>query len=492
MLIVQILRSGAIILVLFMLAIGVTMTSPAQTARAALAPSGVTKIFGMDGEGVVAWGLTDDLASTGVNWVRVDVSWAGMEPTPGVYDLRGATSRIQPLIDAGLSPVVYVWDTPKWAGKKRCGPVNTKDPTLVQAFANAMGELAKNFPETRVWGLYNEIDRSKNLQDGAGCFGSHEKGGVNKNDVPDFQEYAIMLAAARKAVHAANPSAKLAIGALAYDNFDEESAPINYPGHGKGGAFNYQFLDDLLQYMNAHPLPPGEKYMDMVLFNYYDIYGGHYWGKYFPGYGIQSKKNALTAKLGQYGFAKTRLFVTETGVNSYDVGERLQAHCVGITYVRAAAAKLKGLIWWTFRDYPTLPPTATSTWKYGIFREDNSPKKSFTALQTLTTELNGFKLKKGSPGGGFQSIEAYRFGQGSTIKFVVWSASVGGQPYTPQCAWPRNLKTATFDAKTIRVVKDTGKDRTIKDNGNKDQDKTKGKIAITVGGAPLIVQINPQ
>src|SRR5260221_11976070 len=118
-----------------------------------------------------------------------------------------------------------------------------------------------------------------------GCCGSIREGGVNHNGVSDSKEYAIMLATAWQAVHLANRNAMLTSGAFAYDSFDTTSAPPGYPGGGNLGSFNYHFMDNVFTYMAAHPLSAGQKYMDMVLFNYYDRYGTYYWEKIMPGYG---------------------------------------------------------------------------------------------------------------------------------------------------------------------------------------------------------------
>ena len=73
-------------------------------------------------------------------------------------------------------------------------------------------------------------------------------------------------------------NAELVTGALAFDNFAEATAPPGYPAAGKGGSFDYNFPQQLFAYMQAHTLPQGEKYFDILSFNFYFVYGA-YWEK---------------------------------------------------------------------------------------------------------------------------------------------------------------------------------------------------------------------
>jgi hypothetical protein len=366
----------------------------------------------------------------------------------------------------------------------------------VQAFANLYSALAARYPKVKVWAAYNEVDfdfadLDRNT---GGCFGGRgSNGDLNNNGKDDYKDYAEMLAAAHKAVHAANPDAQFAMGALAYDNFNISTAPSGYPGGGHGGLFNSYFARDLFKYMKDNPLPNGEKYMDMLLFNYYNLYGP-YWQTKASGYGIQAKSKVLRKLMSDSGIEVAPLFVTETGEYSANDGSwtdaKGQARCLNMTMVRGAAAKLTGIIWWTFSDFPN------STWTYGIVNQNLQPKSSYTAFQTLSAELNGLNFTKTkSNKSGFKGVEAYYFAGSGAKKYVVWAFSKPNPPdpwVQPECAWPRYTNKATFKATKLRVVNYLGVVKNIKDNSNKDKDPAVGSIAIMVGADPLIVQINPQ
>ncbi len=483
---------------LMILAVVMNVTSSAWAmapARALTAPTGAASLFGIDDGGVLAHSANTLAlaAGTGANWERISVYWSSLEPTKGNYDFSSADAVIPPLLDAGFAPIVYLEKNPSWASNTSCGPVND-----VQAFANMLGALAARYPRVLVWAAYNEVDfdyADINRNNG-GCFGSRTPGGVNNNGVKDYIEYAEMLRAAWKAVHAANRDAQLASGSIAYDNFNVNTAPKDYPGKGNGGLFNYGFVSNLFQYMKKHPLPNDEKYMDMLLFNFYNLYGP-YWQTKAPGYGIQAKTQVLRNRMSEAKIAAIPLFVSETGESSNAgwINAQAQARCLNMTLVRGAASKLSGIIWWTFSDFSDSAPAPQNSWKYGIVDQNLQPKPSYTALKTLVAELNGLKYSKTMTNKtGFAGVEAYYFAGGGMKKYIVWTFNQPKPPdpwVQPECAWLRNVGKATFQATSLRVVNYLGKVKTIADNSKKDQNPAVGSITIRVDGNPQIVQINP-
>ncbi len=468
---------------------GVHGAAPARPA----AVSGVPTIFGVDEGGVLTKNAqaASLAAASGVSRTRVEISWANLEPQQGSYNFAMADNAINQLVNAGLEPVVYVAETPAWAGPVDCGPIDTNNAALVAAFENTMGVLANRYPNVKIWALYNEVDATHG--GGAGCFGSSGNG-MNNNGVEDYKEYAIMLAAAWRGVHASNPNALLASGAVAYDNFKGDEGyrcPPNYPGNCQDGGFNYKFLPNLFKYIKDNPQENNAQYLDMVLYNYYDIYG-RYWETVAKGRGIQAKAAAIRKLMKTAGLPKVALFVTETGEDSGWIGEKNQARCLQLEMVRGAAAKLKGVVWWTFRDFPDNAPPPQNTWKYGLVKQDLTPKPAYVALQTLVAQLEGYNYrKKMSDRPGFENIEAYKFENNGAAKIFVMSSLHKSSSYKPECSWPRYTRTVTFRAKALEVVSYLGQVTSIADNSKKDKDKTPGKIAIKVGKDPKIVRINP-
>lgn len=501
----RVLRLFILTLVLGALLVPLTVAAPvraetrapadtaAQTFAPFAAPKKVASIFGLDDGGVLhSSDMTLDLAAeTGVKWVRIAVEWDSVEAVRGTYDFTQLDKVLNPMIAKGFTPMAFLADNPSWAANTHCGPIDTRDASLMTSFKNLMGTLAARYPVVKVWALYNEVDFDGTPEShNGGCFGSRTPGGVNNNGKRDVDEYATLLAAAWKAVHAANPKALVATGALAFDNFNEATAPSGYPGAGIGGSFNYDFLTDLTNTMKNNPRPAGEKFMDMLLFNYYDLYGTWYWKNVASGEGVQAKASVLRQRLAQANLKGVKLFVSETGSESYSNGVDGQARCLTLNLVRGAAAKLKGVIWWTFKDFDDT--SAQPTWKYGIVDQNYQRKLAHSALKTLVTELNNYKYNGTLSGQtDFQDIEAYRFASGGKFKYLVLSSSIASQAKRSNCVWDRNTRLVKFDANSLRVVTYIGKAKTVRDNSKKDLDPAVGRIAIKAGANPQIVQINP-
>jgi hypothetical protein len=440
------------------------------------------------------------------------VSWSAVEPnetTPDNFNWAGVDASLNSLTASGLGPVVYISGNPTWAANTDCGPILA---SKMGAFATFMGALAARYPQAKYWALYNEEDNADFTAHGyssGGCFGEAD---IDGNGNPDYADYAVMLATAWTAVHQGNPKAQLAAGAIAFDNFNGNPWPPNFncidnvhPGH-----FNYNFLPNLLKYIKAHPLTGGRKYMDMLLFNYYDIYAGC-WEPRAPGKGIQAKAAAIQQLMFTNARTTWPLLTSEFGENSLDLGEDGQSRCLTATIVRGSAAgrirvsgkpiDLRAMVWWTFQDFPSTNPDPSKYWKYGIVDENATPKRSYYAYQTLTQELQGYKyVQTLSNTRGLKDIEAYKFTKGSLTKVVLWSSIPSETPDTkPPCSWGRQPRTATFGPRVTHLrIADMyaanlglGQVTIVNDGDPSDLDARRGYIAINVAEVPQYVQVNP-
>lgn len=418
---------------------------------------------------------------------RGSVSWRVIEAARGQYNFAYYDNIMQRLRAADLAPVVYIADNPTWAANTLCGPIDTTNPDMMAAFSSFIFKLAARYPEVKIWALYNEPDNGDYAVQGytgAGCFGDYVTNDLNENGVNDRADYARMLAAARKAVHQANPHAQLASGAMAYDYFDVPSSPEWYAP--RGGPYNYQFLPELFAYMQANPLPNGEQYMDLLMFNFYDVFSPN-WQRSSSQLGLGAKAEVLQNLMWEYRLAFP-LFVGETGVDSARAGEQKQANCLVMTMIRGKAFGLRGVIWWTFQDVPA------RDWGYGVVTANLEPKPSYYAFQTLARELNGYVFTQNLSGlPRFTNHEAYRFTQAGKTKLVIWSADIPTPGGGPPCALTRKKHAVTFapHVSRIEIVTTTGQRSFVLDNGAGDLDPTVGTIRIQVGSDPVIVQPNP-
>src|SRR5687767_14383037 len=142
-------------------AVAVLPGSPAAATEPAARPAFGAQFHGM-------WSSWDDasraryldqLAASGATWVRLDVSWAMLQPTSrDAYDLRWGVpfvDRVVSMITArGLQPLVTLWLTPGWANGG-AGPRTL--PTDPADYARAAGWAAQRWAgSVPAWEVWNE------------------------------------------------------------------------------------------------------------------------------------------------------------------------------------------------------------------------------------------------------------------------------------------------------------------------------------------------
>jgi hypothetical protein len=357
-----------------------------------------------------------------------------------------------------------ILDSPASAANTLCGPVSD-----LAAFEQFLRTLAARYPQVKHWGLYNEPDNSHGPENtSGGCFGG---GDLNGNGKSDFEDYAEELRVAWRAIHQGNPDAQLVMGAVAFDNFDEATAPPGYPGAGKGGSFNYHFLDQLMGYMQSNPLPAGEKYFDILSFNFYSIYGP-YWESQADGFGVVAKANVLRGRMQKYGI-NAPLLVSETGDDSVRIGADGQSQYAVKTFTRGLAAGINNMIWWTWQDFPDSAPPPSNTWKYGLVDQNMTPKPSYAAYQTMSHEMtNAAFLQAVQVQGG----EGYLFTKDDAGIAVIWSSS-------------DSPVTITFAGKNLKVTEMYGEQHMVGDGSTEDHDASDGSIGIRVDQSPVYIQL---
>jgi polysaccharide biosynthesis protein PslG len=144
--------------------------------------------------------VLDKLVKMGAKWVRIDISWAGMQPERGPIDPNSADVKyldgiIKMARARDLKVLGMFWLTPEWANPpagERSLPSNPND------YARALAWAANHWKgQVRAWEVWNE----PNLPDW--MYGT------------DPVEYTRVLCAAAKAVrtHPGNPNVKVVYGA---------------------------------------------------------------------------------------------------------------------------------------------------------------------------------------------------------------------------------------------------------------------------------------
>jgi len=436
--------------------------SPQPTARPASAP---VFYFGASHFGEIARdekirALAKD---AGVRMTRTSVYWYRIEPAPDQYDWSSTDQAFKTLGENNFALLGMILDNPQWAASTPCGPV--KDPLVLDRF---LRRLVARYPQVKYWALYNEPDHAHfPEQPAGGCFGG---GDIDGNGKPDYQDYANTLALVWTAIHETNPAAQLVSGAVAYDNFDQASAPPGYPGAGQGGSFNYQFVPTLLKYMQAHPLDAGKRYFDVFAFNFYNIYGP-YWEQQAGGINLGAKTKQLKKLLNEAGF-HVPLLVSETGSNSKTVGNDGQSMYAAKTMTRGMVNGLLAVVWWTFQDYADSGAPPTNTWKYGLIDQDGAPKPSYAAYQTAAHKLSGARFIEPLA---VQGGEGYLFTKDDAGLAVVWSSA--DAPFT-----------IAFSGDALLITDMYGAASKLLDNSPQDQDSAVGRIGVRVNQNPLYIQ----
>ncbi len=163
--------------------------------------------------------VLDKLAAAGADTVRIDVSWAMLQPTgPDSYDPWGVgfVDKVVTMAnDRGLTPLVTLWMTPAWANSgagDRALPNNPADYARAASWA-----AAKWAGKVGAWEVWNEPN-SNDFMTGASA-----------------TAYAKLLEAAYPAFKAGDPNATVVTGGTMY--VDTDWIAQMYAA-GAGGSFD--------------------------------------------------------------------------------------------------------------------------------------------------------------------------------------------------------------------------------------------------------------
>jgi len=412
--------------------------------------------------GIVMYGNVNDAAglqtmeNAGSKWVTTKLSWSAIEPTQDNYDWSSFDTKAQNAQSAGMDVFVLFKDNPSWAAALPGGPV-TDTQDLVD-FVTDMAERydcdgvndAPDSPCVHYWSFYAEPDNGDlyYAQCGKGYWGHNGAG------------YAEMLSQASPAIHAVNPHARVLIGGLAYDWFEED-----------GGPFVRSFLTDTLSALNEYPGGP-EAYIDAVAFHYYPISK-----KRWPT--IREKALEVRGIMERHDADGLALICPEMGIWSspkFGSSEQNQAQRLVQMYARGLSVDMQPLSWYKVFDAAEpnsaedLYPDRTS----GLLDVYGQPKQSYYAYQTMTQELAYARYLReleatDAEGYVFQMSDGYK-------KTVLWATA--------------SSTTVQFPYSCLRRVDVTGGEQTINDGGAGDSDGSgNGKITLTVyEDAPVYVE----
>jgi len=370
------------------------------------------------------------------------INWGIVEPSRGqAYRWDDYDRSLEEDARYGQTLLLIVGGVPEWAGERICGPI---DPEALPDFTDFLYAAVRRYsrPPYRIkhWELFNEpdgTDPGDDYRGAIGCWGGH-------GDL-----YAEMLRRAYPAIKAADPEARVLLGALAYDNFIDE-----------GGEFDRRFIDDVLD-------QGGGKYFDYFNFHYYYFHRDR-WGS------IRGKTEYFRSLLAGYGLAKP-IVCSEVGIWG-DAGlQEIQARYVPVVYSRGLAAGLESVVWF---------PLSTSVgqgFEGGLMLDDLTPKPAYLAYKTMAEQLNGYQYAGAVSRYEETGIEGYAFRpvRGGRTRQVLWT----------------DIESTTsrymdFAAGRITVVDKLGGSAVIDDGGPGDLDgRPDGRISVAIGPSPVYVEI---
>lgn len=301
------------------------------------------------------------LQALGLSWVRLALHWMLLEPEPGQHKLEG-TDRMMALVrQAGLHSIVYVVGSPRFASSAPAGaPYADKyPPSDPQVYAQRMVALAQRYPMVDVWQVWNEPNIPAFWQPRI-----------------DPEGYARLLQPAVAALRKAVPNKPIAMAGMAYHSEMAGRGGLMLDAMGKLGAYKLKLIACYHPY-TAEPEGGEDGARDFLTHT-------PFVNKGLRAYGVQ------------------QIWATEWGWSSYDgpkeeqpiVGEAGQAGHTLKRLALMATQDFDRIFLFTLADLDARAGVRDR--RYGLLREDGSPKPVYHALQRFLA-VCGPRLAPGAP-----------------------------------------------------------------------------------------------
>ena len=301
----------------------------------------------------------DLITNAGFRFVRMDFSWEATERKAGIYDWTEYDELTAHLEQRGLR-ALYILDyvnglyEPMVDARRAVGEpapekhvASPRHPESVAAFARWAAAAAVHFRGRHVvWEIYNEPN-----------------GGFWRPK-PDAAEYTTLALATAKAIREAEPSA--AIIAPAMSGFDWKYME----------SFLQSGVLEFLDGVSVHPYRAPNQPPETAAADYKRL------RELIDRCAPESKRGKIPILSGEWGYASNTKGVSLETQAAFAVRQQLCNLLNGVPIS----------IWYDWKNDGHDP--ADNEQNFGTVKEDLEPKPAYTALETMTEELSGFRLER--------------------------------------------------------------------------------------------------
>jgi hypothetical protein len=323
------------------------------------------------------------MREAGIKWGRQDFVWRYVEPSPGSYNWSFCDQMLEMAQRYGVSLLINLAYEPNW--------VNIDSRDAVDAYARFARAAVERYRDSiKFWQIWNEPN------------------GGFWNSTPG--QYARFLVAASKAIHEADPQAKVVGLNMAFCDIQWAERMFRLIPRD---SF------DILAFHPYRPPNDPEERLDLWMRDHLrsDDPLVH---QDFPG-NLEAIRRVM-----EFRGAVKPIWITEicwtTQIHPYGTNELRQADLLVRFYVLAIANRVEKVFWWTLSDEGTRQFDQADM--VGLCRFDLSPKYSYYAYAWMTRLLEG-KRFVGMPVRS-RSTYAAVFTDGEQDTVVAWTT----RPYS--------------------------------------------------------------
>jgi hypothetical protein len=288
----------------------------------------------------------DAMVELGVTRLRVDVSWATLQPEPDRFDWSSTDRVLGEARARGIDVLAVIGYLPGWA--QRTDAEGEPLPADPEGFATFVEAAATRYRDhVGAWEIWNEPNTRR-------FWGA----------APDPAAYAALVEAAAPRIRDADPGTEVVVGSIApADDGPAELSPATFV------TGLYDHLDPaLFDAISVHPYS-------------YPAYatGRQSWNTFF-------RLHELHDIMARSGDGETLIWLTEygapTGTADNAVSEREQADMLTVGVEEARRRCYTGPLYvYSLRDAGT--DAADPEDNFGVLRADRAPKPAYAALAAL-------------------------------------------------------------------------------------------------------------